>query len=87
MAILSKGCEPNNFEKQNSLKLSFANICGLYSKFVDCESFLKSNCTGIMALHETKLDDPIDSGSFSVTGLFFESESILLLTCMVLQIV
>ena len=41
MAILSKACEPNNFESHNSLKLSFTNIRGLCSNFVDCESFLE----------------------------------------------
>ena len=29
MAILSKGCKPDNFEPQNSLKLSFTSIRGL----------------------------------------------------------
>ena len=28
MAILSKGCKPDNFESNNSLKLSFTNIWG-----------------------------------------------------------
>ena len=42
MAILSKACKPDNFELHNSLKLSFTNIPGLHSNFVDCESFLES---------------------------------------------
>ena len=46
-----------NFEWHDSLKLSFTNIWGLHSNFVDCESFLESN-----------LDDSIDSGNFSVRG-------------------
>ena len=52
----------------NSLKLSFANIQGLHSNFVDCEFFLKSNSPDILALCETNLDDSLDSGNFSVRG-------------------
>ena len=63
MAIVSKGCKPDNFESHNSLKLSFKNIRGLRSKFVDCESFLESNSPDILAL-----DDSIDFGNFSVRG-------------------
>ena len=66
MAILSKACKPDNFESHNSLKLSFTNIRGLRSNFVDCESFLESNSPDILALCETNLDDSIDSGNFSV---------------------
>ena len=36
--------------------------------FVDYESFLESNSPEILALCETNLDDPIDSGNFSVRG-------------------
>ena len=43
MVILSKGCKPDNFESNDSLKLSFTNIRGLRSNFVDCQSFLESN--------------------------------------------
>ena len=68
MAILSKACKPDNFESQNSLKLSFTNIRGLLSNFVDCESFLESNSPDILALCETNLNDSIDSGNFSVRG-------------------
>ena len=68
MAILSKACKPHNFGSQNSLKLSFTNIRGLRSNFVDCESFLESNSPDILALCETNLDDSIDSGNFSVRG-------------------
>ena len=52
----------------NSLKLSFMNIRGLHSNFVDCEYFLESNSPDIRALCETNLDDSIDSGNFSVRG-------------------
>ena len=68
MAILSKGCKPDNFQSNNSLKLSFTNILGLRSNFVDCESFLESNSPNILAFCETHLDDSIDSGNFSVSG-------------------
>ena len=68
MVILSKACKPDNFESHNSLKLSFTNIRGLRSNFVDCESFLESNSPDILALCETNVDDSIDSGSFSVRG-------------------
>ena len=68
MAILSKACKPDNFESHNSLKLSFTNIRGLRSNFVDCETFLESNSPGIFALSETNLDDSIDPGNFSVRG-------------------
>ena len=68
MAILSKACKPDNFESDNSLKLSFTNIQGLRSNFVDCKSFLESNSSDILALCETNLDDSIDSGNFSLGG-------------------
>ena len=68
MSILSKACKPVNFESHNSLKLSSANILGLRSNFVDCNSFPESNSPGILALCETNLDDSIDSGNFSVRG-------------------
>ena len=68
MAILSKACKPDNFESCNSLKLSFMNIQGLRSTFVDCESFPESHSSDVLALCETNLDDAIDSGNFSVRG-------------------
>ena len=49
MAILSKACKSDNFESQNSLKLSFTNIWGLCSNFIDCKSFLESNSPDILA--------------------------------------
>ena len=36
--------------------------------FVDCKSFLESNCPDILALCESNLDDSIDPGNFSVRG-------------------
>ena len=68
MAILSKGCKLDNFEPNNSLKLSFTNIRGLRSNFLECESFVESNSPDILALCETNLDDSIDSGNFSARG-------------------
>ena len=68
MAILSKACKPDSFELHNSLKLSFTNIRGLRSNFVDCESFLESNSPDILALCETNLEDSIDSDNFSARG-------------------
>ena len=65
-AILSKGSKPVKFESHSSLKLSFANILGLRSNFVECESFLESNSPDILALCEANLDDSTDSGNFSV---------------------
>ena len=56
MNISSKGCKPDNFELHNSLKLSFTNIQGLRSNFTECESFLESNSSDILALCETNLD-------------------------------
>ena len=68
MAILSKVCKSDNFDSHNSLKLSFTNIRGLRTNFVDCESFLESNSHDILALCETNLNDAIDSGNICVRG-------------------
>ena len=65
---VSKTCKPDNFELHNSLKLSFSNILVFRSNFVDCESFLQSKSSYILALCEKNLDDSIDSGNFSVRG-------------------
>ena len=66
MAILLKGCKPDNFESHRSVKLSFTKIRCLRSNFVEYECFLKSNSPNILALYETNLDDSTDSGNFSV---------------------
>ena len=72
MVILSKGCEPDNFEPHNSLKLSFTNIWGLPSNFIECESFLGSNSPDILALCETNLDDSIESlSSFNLKRFYY----------------
>ena len=60
MALLSETCKPDNFESQNSLKLSFTNIWSLCSNFVD------SNFLDILALCETNLDGSTDSANFSL---------------------
>ena len=64
--MLSKTCKPDNFELHNSLKLSFTNIQGLRSNFVDCKTFLESNSPDILVLCETNQDGSIYSGNFSV---------------------
>ena len=66
--MLPKGCTPDNFELHNSVKLSFTNIHGLCSNFVECESLLESNSPDILALCEKNLDDSIDSDNFSMRG-------------------
>ena len=63
MAILSRGCKPDNFESHSSVKLSFMNIRGLHSNFVDFESFLESNAPVVLGLCKTNLDDSVDSGN------------------------
>ena len=68
MAILLKGCKPDNFESHNSPKLSFTSIRCLCLIFVECESSLESNSLDILALCQTNLDDSIDSSNFSVRG-------------------
>ena len=37
MAILSKGCKPDNFEQHNSLKLLLTNIWDVCFNFVECK--------------------------------------------------
>ena len=85
MALLSKGCKPDNFQPHNSLKLSFTNIWGLDLIFFRLESFLKSNSPDILALYETNLDNSSDSGNFSVRVYLPLCEKIQLLICMVSQ--
>ena len=55
MAILSKAYKPDNLQLYYSLNLSFTNVQGLRSNFVN----LSLNQT----LCETNLDDSIDSGN------------------------
>ena len=53
MAILLKAYKPDNFELHNSLKVSFTNIQGLCSNFVDCKSFLESNSPDMLFVKQT----------------------------------
>ena len=71
MAIFSKGCKPDNFESHTSLKLSFINIQGLCLNFVECVSFLESNCFDILALCDKNFDESNDSDNFSVRDYLF----------------
>ena len=64
MAILSKGCKPDNIESCNSLKLGFSNVQGLHSSL--SESFLESNSPDILALFETDLNESVDSANLSL---------------------
>ena len=48
MAILSKGCKPDNFEPYTSLDHSFTDIAGLGSNFIECESFFEAT-TGFIS--------------------------------------
>ena len=68
MAILSKGCQPDNFESHNSLQPGFTNICRLHSNFAKCEFLPGSNFSDILALYGTNLDHSVDSGNFSVSN-------------------
>ena len=65
MTILSKVCRPDKIESHNSLKVSFTNICGLRSNYVDCESCHESNFLDILDLCQINL---VDSGNFYVSG-------------------
>ena len=53
IVILSNGRKSDNFESHNSVKLSLTNIHHLHSNFIECESFLESNCPDILAICET----------------------------------
>ena len=70
IAILSKGCKPENFASHNSPRLNFTNIQDLHSNFVECEPFLELNSPDILPLCETNLVELIHSGNFSVWGYF-----------------
>ena len=66
MAILSKACKPDNFEWHNSVNLSFTNIRGLCSNFVNSEIFPWMKLSpDILALCETNLDHSILAIFFS----------------------
>ena len=69
MAILWKGCKPDNFESYNTLKLHFTDIWDLHSNFVDCESFLEWHSPDVLVLCLSNLDDSINLGNFSAIYL------------------
>ena len=85
MPILFKVGKSGNFESHSSLKLSFTNIQGLYLNFIECESFLESKSSEILAQYEANLGGSIDPGNFFVRGYLSLIHRILLLICMVLQ--
>ena len=85
MAMLSKACKSDIFELRNSLNLSFANIRGLCSNFVDCESFLESNSPDMLVLCETNMDNSIDLAISLGEIIFLYSKRILVLIYMVSQ--
>ena len=64
MAILSKGCKPDNFESHNSLMRSFINAFAQISWIVNLS--LNQHSPDILSLCETNLDDSIDSGNLFV---------------------
>ena len=68
MTILSKACKLYNFESDNSLILSLANIRGFRSNFVHSKSFLQSKSLDILGLCETKLDDKFNSKNLPMRG-------------------
>ena len=69
MAILWKGCKPDNFESHNAIKLRLTSIWDFHSNFVDCESFLEWHSPDVLVLCESNLDDSIDLGNFSAIYL------------------
>ena len=77
--MLSIACKPDSFESYNSLKISFTNIWGFCSNFVDC------NSPDILVLWETNLDCYVDSGNFTVRRYLPLTWRILVLICMVSQ--
>ena len=62
--------KPDNFESHSSLKLSFTNIWGLLSNFVDSKfvniSLNQTLLTFLLCAGYADLDDKIDSVNFSV---------------------
>ena len=66
--MFSKVSIPDSVESFNSLKLSFANIRGLRSNFIGCETFVESNSLYIFPLCETILKDSSDCSQFSLRG-------------------
>ena len=59
---------PDNFESQNSVKLSFTNIRDFCFSFAGCKYFLASKSEDISALCATNLEELTDSSNFPVRG-------------------
>ena len=79
MAILSKGCKPDNFESHNFLKLNFTNNQGLHLNFVKSESFLESNSPDKLNKRRDKLGWLNWFRQFLCKGLsFFNPKKIML---------
>ena len=69
MAILSKGCKPDNLKLYNSLKLSFMNTWAFVGILFIVSLYLNQTLLkDILVLCNTNLDNLIDSGNFSVRG-------------------
>ena len=49
LVMSSEVCKPDNFESLDSLNLRYTNIQCLCLNFDDCESFLESNSSDILA--------------------------------------
>ena len=63
MAILLKGCKPDNIESHSSLN-SFTNIRGFAWILLSVDLYLNQNSPDILALCEANVDDSINSGIF-----------------------
>ena len=86
MVILSKVYKPNNFGTHKSWQLSFTYIWGLWSNFVDYESFLELNYFNILASCDTTWKTQLNL-AISLWGvIFLKFQSTLLHICMVLQV-
>ena len=70
MAILSKGCKPDNFESQIFWNLTSHIFEVFIQILLNVNISLNQTPPGILALFETNLEDSIDSGSFSLTVYF-----------------
>ena len=68
MAIYQKEENQVTLNHKKSLKLSFTNIQGLCSSFVEWEFFLEPSSPDLLALCERILYDSIDPANFFVMG-------------------
>ena len=86
MVILSKVCKPNNFGTHKSWRLSFTYIRGLWSNFVDYESFLELNYFNILTSCDRTWKTQLNL-AISLWGvIFLKFQRTLLHICMVLQV-